>query len=258
MRRKRLAAPELEAYRCLAELGLDSITVPGRIEDGVLISDPALPVQRLELDVVRLFDECLSGMYRIRHDTCSPGMYAHFGHTAETPTANRYFTNLSQEVRAAEHTCGPVMPALEAVFAKHQRRFWSSMGRQSPALPSGFVLLHGDLYSGNILTLNGAYKLIDFEHMRFGPVEIELGFLLCWDLLTNQSLSGVAAQTVSRDLGRLVDSHAITEESAGLIVDIFMPMFVVLACLYASAGRFRDTQRLTKGLQVFGEIDLTC
>lgn len=88
--------------------------------------------------------------------------------------------------------------------------------------PFGFCTLHGDLHLGNFVKENGEIKLIDFEFLSFGPMEIELAYYSIMQEI-NQN---VDLQEFLNDFQKEMDADSIID------FDILMRLFVPLLCFF--------------------------
>lgn len=256
---KPLNAHLAEIHECIGDLGLNHITVPSLMTGDTLVTQAADYVSRHELDVGKLYADCLRHLYCHEHASYSGGIYAYFSHSDRADhQSDPFLDHLEREMEAAVALLGAgIRDDLRDIFTSARDRFARSIVDSAVrACPLRYTLLHGDLHVGNIVMLDDRYRLIDFEYMRVGPREMDLSFLLCWDFFSDAPAAHHARETISRDLDQLSRCGIVDAGSMGLIVDALIPMYQMLACLYVSAGKYRDTRDYIEGLTAFGDIDI--
>lgn len=236
-RQKALSPRELNAYRLLDYLGLTHISMPHKVEASTLHMATGQHPSRLDLDVVRLYYQVLAPMYQHRSHSPSPGVYAFMGNGVMSPKAH-FLHHLLHEV---EQVASQVPDRCKtAVYQESFASFSYACRAFERQYQPYYHLLHGDLFLGNILLYQEEFRLIDFEYLRFGPRELELAFLLCWDFISNEALLPYATFVIDRNLSSLVASDCLSAFQAKLIRACLIPMYVCLAQLNASAGIYSD------------------
>lgn len=250
---KQLCDQEAESLAVLDQLGLTHITVPFEIEQSTLIMAQGEPVEGAALLIEPVYRDCLADLYSVKSARYSPGLYAFYG-TPEVPSPEEpyghYLARQSSGLLKSLEGCSSVIIRSIAAFCSELLR--KSFQKHMSALDSQqtFSLLHGDLHSGNILQYRGAYKLIDFEFMRFGPVSMEIAFLLFWDYIT-----GEAPFPSRDDLTRQAECAGhicgLTSKEADQILTVFMPVFLLCAASGLIEKRYSDPISIQKGLKSF-------
>lgn len=237
---------ETVAYECLEELGLAGLIVPYRRDGGLLRSEPADRLLHEDIELCGLYRECLQQLYAVRSGRFSPGIYSFYASGGLPEDGEPYCDYLLRQVRAFVES---VRPLDDPILDQFERLFYSGAQRLERSLRAvdSFSLLHGDLYSQNILRCHGQYRLIDPEYLRFGPVSLELAFLICWDSFCGDSPLPERGD-FSRDLSLLKSGGIVTEEECGLIAGVFIPMFACLAQAACKAGRFRAPESILLSL----------
>lgn len=229
---------EINALNCLNELELNYITVPYRIEGTDLYMQDGKTIEKGRIDKDKLFKECLSKMYRISFQNYSSGFYA-FWKTNELPKlGERYGTYLSRIVKNSpcDDECRELRDFCVLSLNKNIRKLNEF---------DSFYLLHGDLHLGNILLYDNKYKLIDFEFMRIGPIEIELVFLFYWtDVCTNNCK--LLEKKVEFD--SFVGRNRI-DVSKELSWEIFLPFLLLEGWLACISGQYKNNRRILYGIK---------
>ncbi len=248
---KKMNNSEALAHFVLDHLGITHIMVPHRITDGVLYMERGTHPSRLDLDVVRLFQSVLIHMYQCHSDDYSPGIYSFMG----SGSASDGTTYLSYLLHEVDLVLSDIPKAQDAdVYLGSYRQFKRACKVIGDKFQPDYCLLHGDLFIGNILVYQDQFRLIDFEFLRFGPLEVELAFLLCWDLIGHKELAEYSAYVIARDLDALVHSKSISYDSAFVIKECLIPMFVLLAWHNASVGIYSDSDSILEGCSAFWHI----
>lgn len=248
---KKLNIHEIEVLSCITQLNLNSTIIPYRISGNIMYMAEGVHPSRENLDIVKLYNECLSKFYSRTSKIPFAGIYAFYGDSGVKYTGSQSFFIKKQIDALLEYK--QIAPELALICESCRRMFNESIvaakAKGMDTLHS--VLLHGDLHLGNILLYNGEYKLIDFEYLRYGLKEIELCFVLCWDFIVNENLGRYSSQIISENLSELVCSGCIEKDSAFMIQEVFIPMFVLLACIYSSGNIYRDSSEIRKAIAVF-------
>lgn len=250
---KQLCDQEAESLTVLAQLGLTHITVPFEIEQSTLIMAQGEPVEGAARLIESVYRDCLADLYSVKSARYSPGLYAFYG-TPEVPSPGEpyghYLARQSSSLLKSLEGCSFVIIRSIATFCSELLR--KSFQKHMSALDSQetFSLLHGDLHSGNILQYRGAYKLIDFEFMRFGSVSMEIAFLLFWDYITGEApfppwdeLRRLATRTGSM--------CCLSSEETAQITDVFLPVFLLCAASGLIRDCYSDPISIQKGLKSF-------
>ena len=248
---KELNNSEALAHFVLRQLGITHIMVPHCIKDGVLYMERGTHPSRLDLDVVRLFQSVLMPMYQHHFDNCSPGIYSFMG-SGSVPDGTIYLSHLLHEVDSILSESAKTHDS--DVYLSSYMQFKHACKVIGNRFQPDYCLLHGDLFIGNILVYQNQFRLIDFEFLRLGPLEVELAFLLCWDLIGHKELAGYSAYVIGRDLDALVHSKSISDDSAFVIKECLIPMFVILAWHNASVGIYSDSGSILEGCSAFWPI----
>lgn len=247
---------EKEILSLLDEMGLSSITVPYKIVGDRLIMQKAqsLPdIGKAAIDIPRLYRQCLSSLYKYSNTTFSCGIYGIFRSKNNICTETNYFLYLKNEVdRISNELKNYLNPELVLIYKNAINFFEIGLEnyRDYFEKKTHFELLHGDLFSGNILLYDNKYVLIDFEYMRFGPKLSEISFLLLWDIITIPRLNKKAS-LLDDDIDKLRNNNIITDEEKMVLKKVYIPLYIALICLYVSAERYRDCEIISKGVVAF-------
>lgn len=253
---KEIKEDERNILGIITDLKLNCITVPYDIKNNKLIMEKGKVCDRLNLDILKLYKECLEPMYKYENKEYSPGIYAFYCCKNNNKSQKQYITYLKDEFCniEKEYKFG-LLKKLEKMYDECNVKFYKSYNLilETNIINNPFCLLHGDLFSGNILEYNNKYKLIDFEYMRFGIKELELAFLVSWDFITNKSISKYSKKIINSDVEKLTKAGYITKSQADIIINFFIPMFFMLACLYVSNKMYKDGKEITKSIISFYE-----
>ena len=239
---KQLSERESVAYDCMEELALSEIIIPYQRDGRLLRAESSDKVFREDIDIPHLYEECLKYMYAIKTSRFSPGIYSFYGDASVPEDGEPYGNYLIRQVRSYVE---PVMSRHDPILEQFGDMFYSGAHRFEKDLNSihDYSLLHGDLYSQNIMRYKGQYRLIDLEHLRFGPVSLELAFLICWDSFCGDSpiLDQEQIQTELTSLKRI---GFLTQGDNQLIIGVFIPMLAYLAQSACITGRFREPESI--------------
>lgn len=248
---KEISQAEKNAYSALNELGLSSVTMPHKIDGMILRMEQGIHPERLGLDFPVLYRQALSPLYSYTYEHYSPGIYSFM--CADTEAANKPYW---EYLRAAVlHTYQNAESRIKDVILPLCNESIAIFMQASKSIEKMFspkhVLLHGDLFIGNILLHGESYKLIDWEYLRIGPKEIELAFGLCWDFITHAELCQYSSYVIKRDINALISEECISNASKDAILKIFIPMIVALSSIYASLAIYDNSGDVLVGLSAF-------
>lgn len=256
MYEKEITKNERELLSLLDELGLSSITVPYQVDGNKLImqkGDSLPDIEKTPLDIVSLYQQCLSKLYMYHNNFFSLGIYGIFRSENTECNESNYYLYLKNEVnRIINELEKHLMPELVAVYKNALSLFEMEFSsyREYFEEKTSFELLHGDLFAGNILLYNKQYVLIDFEYMRFGPKISEISFLLLWDIISMPQINK-RARFLNDEIEKIQKNKIITERECEIIKKVYIPLYIVLICLYVSAGRYRDAEIVKNGVICF-------
>lgn len=248
---KEITQAEKNAYSVLKELGLSSVTIPHEIDDMVLKMQRGIHPERLGLDFPELYRQALSPLYSYTYESYSPGLYSFM--RTDVPTDERPYL---QYLRTAVHltyqnTKTKITDTIIPLCDESIDVFMQASSTLEEVYFPKHVLLHGDLFIGNILLCDESYRLIDWEYLRLGPKELELAFCLCWDFITHVELCRYSSYVIMRDINALVSEGCIHNTSKEAILKIFIPMIVALSAMYASQVMYDDSSDVLVGLSAF-------
>lgn len=251
-REKILSASEIHAYNLLHELKLDNIMIPHTLQGNKLKMVKGVHPSRLELDFVQLYQNVLCKLYAVKSSNFTPGIYSFFNsficNNNTTAGESLYLDYVVMEQQNIFRNCGKyIKPIVVRTYSESINQFAKWCERNRNSFMPEYVLLHGDLFIGNILFYHNAYKLIDLEFLRFGPKELEIAFLLCWDFISNPMLKLYSHYVISKNIDALVAAKIIKEADVLSIINGFMPLIVSLACIAASANLYTDSNIILDG-----------
>ncbi len=246
---KVLSAREAEAYRCLEQWDLAKIAPPYTRDGTSMTMAKGSHPSRLGLDLPKLYRQVLQPMYEIGFDGFSPGIYCFMEACGEDGNFAAQLIQTITQRRSAQ--TGTRSGELHTVLQQSCQRVLDVLPRLATSWKPSAVLLHGDLFLGNILEYGNDYRLIDFEYLRAGPREMELAFCLCWDFLSNPELCPYADFVIGRDADALVQCGALDGFTRQLILEGLIPAIVALTCLNIQDGLYRFPAPITAGVTAF-------
>lgn len=248
---KRITQAEKNAYSVLKELGLSSVTIPHEIDGMLLRMQRGVHPDRLGLDFPKFYRQALFHLYSCSYESFSPGIYS-FIYTDVAIGDKSYLQYLRSAVHLAyQNAKSQIADSIIPLCRESMDMFMQASISLAEEYSPKYVLLHGDLFIGNILLYNEDYKLIDWEYLRLGPKELELAFCLCWDFITHVELCHYSSYVIARDINALVSEGCIDSISKEAILNIFIPMIVVLSSVYASMSMYDDSNDILAGLSAF-------
>ena len=103
------------------------------------------------------------------------------------------------------------------------------------------------------MTCLGLSTVSQVEYMRFGKKELELAFLISWDFITNISISKYSKKIIINDIKKLANAGYINIKQANMIINFFIPMFLMLACLYVSNKIYKNEKEIINSIIAFYE-----
>lgn len=252
---KRLGEQEKTALNVLRNCGLSHITIPYFVKDTTLYMTCGTPVDAGRLSTVQLYRECLKDLHSVTAPAFTPRIYAFYGTDLHPYAGERYGAFLKRQVDALQAGKGSSQyKIINTVYSYCAQALAQGFVKHRAALDSltSFSLLHGDLHCGNILELNGIYKLIDFEYLMFGPRQVEIAFLLFWTFISGEEPfpnSALLRKRISVTCAEMeLDSEAVAQ-----IEDVFFPLFLFLVADSLTKGRYADPFPFQKGLKSFYE-----
>lgn len=250
-REKILSASEIHAYNLLHELKLDNIMIPHTLKGNKLKMVKGVHPSRLELDFVQLYQNVLCKLYAVKSPNFTPGIYSFFNSficNNTTTGESLYLDYVVMEQQNIFRNFGKyIKPIVAQTYSESINQFAKWCKRNRSSFMPEYVLLHGDLFIGNILFYHNTYKLIDLEFLRFGPKELEIAFLLCWDFISNPMLKLYSHYVISKNIDALVAAKIIKETDVLSIINGFMPLIVSLSCIAASANLYTDSNVILDG-----------
>lgn len=247
-REKILSKSELRAYSLLHNLKLDKVIIPYVLQGNKIRMAEGTHPSRLELDIIRLFRDVLSELYKVRSSRYTPGIYSFFASCFENNVEQPYLQHLMiEQQHIFQQLGGHIEQIVVQTYSDSSKQFSKWCEKNLNSFPSEYVLLHGDLFIGNILVYRNEYKIIDLEFLRYGPKELEIAFLLCWDFISNPMLKGCAHYIISQNIDALIAAKIINRSDAISIVNGFMPLIISLACIAASSNIYADSHIILDG-----------
>lgn len=250
-REKILSASELRAYSLLHDFKLDKVIIPHVLQGNTIRMAEGIHPSRLELDIVQLFKNALSELYKVRSSQYTPGIYSFFASSLENDDVNieqQYLQHLMIEQQRIFHQYGDhIEPIVAQTYSESSMQFTKWCKENLNSFTTEYVLLHGDLFIGNILLYRNEYKIIDLEFLRYGPKELEIAFLLCWDFISNPMLTMYAHYIISKNIDALLTAKIVNRSDVIAIVKGFMPLIVSLACIAASSNIYADSHIILDG-----------
>lgn len=238
MVKSNISQREVNALKSLNEMNLNTITVPYRIEGSDLYMEEGRVIEKGMIDMDKLYDECLSKMYRVSFSRFSSGFYAFWGTTEIPKEREKYGIYLSRVLKKI-----PVSGEWQELYD-----FCNTMLNKHIDELNGFCrfhLLHGDLHLGNILLYKMHYKLIDFEFMRVGPIEIELVFLFYWSVVCSYHSRLLDKK---KEFDSFVDRNQLNV-SKQVAWDVFLPLLLLEGWKACGLKQYKNSERTLYGIK---------
>lgn len=231
---KKLKKNEYEKVSALNELNIKEILLPNIVVGPYIIMPTAKPYSNNKRPNVYELSEALKLLYNNKVLTFSEGIYS-FARQGKTHKNGCYFFEyINEEIKylmSITKFSDELIPFFELSY-----EMWSEGLRlYQNTRYNCFEILHGDLHKGNILNYNNKIKLIDWEHLRSGPKEIEIGFYLCWDYL--QDIKNFDNfETFINELNAFVETQVISFWERHRIVSLIIPMWFLVTLCYLNNG----------------------
>lgn len=261
MYKKILSKEESEIYSLLELLSLQNITVPYMLKENILYMQKGDIVTYNEIDLQELYSDVLSSMYQYLNSSFSKGIYCFFS-SNNTKVVSNYYEHLVFEIDNIVYELSPCLDDdFKETFNRLLEIIKNNLNRHKNYFISKkkFELLHGDLFSGNVLQYAHRKLLIDFEYIRFGPMISELSFFLCWDIISDPN-SDWDISLLFSNLEKLLNSNIISVEESDIIKMFYIPLYTALAILFASAKKYADDSIIKLGAlnfvsKYFGKVE---
>lgn len=255
---KRLGEQEASALNVLHDCGLSHITVPYKIEEAMLYMAYGDSVDAESLSATQLYQDCLKELHAVRTNRFTPRIYAFYGANLPLLAGEKYGAYLKRQTAAlrANAVRSPYR-IINAVFSYCSQALFQGFAKHEEALNglSSFSLLHGDLHCGNVLSMNGVYKLIDFEFMMFGPSQAEIAFLIFWKYISGD-VPFPAPACLREQVSAISVETGLGPAAKEQIAELYFPLFLFLAADSLTKGKYADPIPFQKGLKSFYENTL--
>lgn len=240
---KPLRSNERNNINKLLERELQDITLIKSLDGEMLTEYRGNHTSYSNLDFPLFYKDVLSKLYTKTYNEWDSGVYAFWhSNTDVNIKAISYQQYLTQELFEIIRLCNvekdpftqELFSAVLDFFCKSQREI------------TEFHLLHGDLYLGNILAFNNSYKLIDFEYVRRGPKNLELAFVMFWDIISEDNFCFRKKRTdkVTKNLLSLLTEGIISHCDLFEIFDLFIPTVLLCAFSFAYKGDYENGSSL--------------
>ncbi len=249
---KHLNKREHTAYSCIEYLGLEKVVIPYFRNGDILKSMQGMQITHSDIQFSALYNDCLKHFYKVESNHFSPGIYSFYGN-GDIPKEGEYYRDyllhqVQSFVEPAKSQVDTVLDTFEKIFLSGIRKYGDKLN-----YIHNFSLLHGDLYSQNILCYGKRYYLIDFEYLRFGPPAIEIAFLVCWDSFCGECPIPEQGK-FNLELISLRKEGFLSEDEFIIICYIFIPMFAYLAQAACKTGKFRQPHKILANLSKLSKI----
>lgn len=242
---KILSEKERAAYESVLVLNLQDAVIPFQLDGNSVVMSLGKTISMCEVDFEKLYNECLKPLYSIQFRSYSPGIYSFWGLDSNVPICEQYCEYLRNQIHSINDT--KILPRWLPLASYIKNNLLDSLALYEDSVNSTkFSLLHGDLFSGNILTFEGKYKLIDLEYMRFGPIQSELAFFLIWDIL-NADIPFPDSVTW-KNLPKLGYKWGLSGAEILQVRDIYIPLIILFAVYALSQGCYSQPKFLESGL----------
>lgn len=251
--KKFISDEENEILSLLETLSLQDITVPYNRDGNTLTMAKGETILYDCMDLSSLYFDVLSNLYSYRNKKYSKGIYCFLQSSQCIEKAKNYYEYLKEEINCIEKqyldTIDVSLKESYDMFMKFSKHNLDRYKNYFIGLTE-FELLHGDLFSGNVLQYNNRNVLIDFEYIRFGPFIAELAFALCWDIISDFESCWTINQLYDKTESLLINK-IITIEEKNIILNFYIPLYASLAMLFASAGKYNNSDIIKKGVKKF-------
>jgi len=130
-----------------------------------------------------VYSNVLARLHKFKKNSFTLGIYKYFTPANLNSTVNdqKYIPHIMSTLEQIVQIISRQIPnlleqsrfVLLTEFLRHSSKFhinWQPV--------DGYSLLHGDLHVRNILKKNNNFFLIDFEHLRYGPPELDIANLI--------------------------------------------------------------------------------
>lgn len=257
LHKKIISNEEVQIVQLLNDLKLLDCTLIQKIENNVLIEKCGKHVSRNQWDILKIYVEVIAPFHSIKSDDFSPGFYCHL--------------NLMQDVKEKDYRVymlNGIRKTINYTISKEDSndvkyKIYKEIEKTINGLIKDdfkinqFNLLHGDLYNGNVLFLNGKYSLIDFEYIRFGPFQLEWAFLLFWDLIVENDIEKrkIFFNKIRNDLRILKTNHILNNSDMRLIIELYLPSIVCLSLNSCDRNVYTNEKIIREGLIRFWDYE---
>lgn len=246
---KRTSPSESEKISWILELGLKNITLIDNKSENEIKELVGKHSSYLELNPIRLYDDVLSKFYWQKSSTWSKGIYAFWCSGIEF-CGLRYTEYLKNELQEIFKLCGVEQSSFVRKIYNSVEKYISDNYYEVDE----FSLLHGDLYLGNILTYNNEYKLIDFEFVRYGPKNLEIAFVLFWDIISedNEDFRQKRFNKSIENISAFVKCGILNRQDLIEIIELYVPIILLCAFSFANKGDYEaGSNIIAKGAKDF-------
>ena len=254
---------EIENLLYLRKLGVDDLIPNYSICDGKIVYDEEtkLPVAALfDVDTFEfIYKDVLNKLYLHKSDKFSSGIYSYIN--KEYPLNRTLFYEGAYIEYLKKEFCEIVKKY--NVLNEECERFSLLLGfhnlvinrfdRFSDYSVSNYSLLHGDLHTGNILYCKNEnkYKMIDFEYLRFGMIELEVSNFMIQLLDGGEYVEKDFKDYINKILFQVSKFQKIDRK---IIIELFFPLLLFFR-LWRSLNEVNVKQTLVKNTVINVALD---
>lgn len=177
----------------------------------------------------KLYLNLLVPLYKTKRKSFTPGIYKYFAPSSlnHECTSQQYILHITSKLEEIIREVSTQIPELseEEMFIDLLKfinidtiylKDWKPI--------NGYSLLHGDLHIGNIVKVNSGFRLIDFEYLRYGAVELETANLIISSLIDQYKQN-----RDDGELSKLSDNYVRVVSKLPLIDNISFKFFFIFS-----------------------------
>lgn len=231
----------------LEELSLTQYTLIDSVKNGILEEYEGHHIGRSQWDIIKMYREVIQPFHRIKINKFGLGIYS-FWSSNSISDEDDYRRYLLQELERIIKTSDSLDSNSTKMETFNKASNTLNYLINNDIKISDFVLLHGDLYNGNILVNDDKYATIDFEYVRFGPSLLEWAFLLFWDALIEADTEKreLLLSAVARDIEIIKREKIVSINDIVLIFDLYLPIILCCVLHYCEEGRYEQSEIMEK------------
>ena len=231
---KKLKNSEYEKMKALKDLNISNLLLPYTILGNYIIMPRGNSYSFQNRPNAYEISQALSSLYKNKIFFFSEGIYS-FARQGKTHRKNDlFFKYIDKEIELLISNTILDMD-LEETFNCCYTMWKKGFDIYKDTTYDSYEILHGDLHLGNILNYKNKIRLIDWEYLRSGPKELELGFYVCWEYLQNQFCFDNFS-TMLNELDIFIETGLINSKERCRIISTIIPMWLLITLCYLNNG----------------------